>query len=82
MEMVSRSALAISHDRDIANENTQTEPSVEFIWGKVVAGINGNYGTRKKNVRLLHLTVEISGAETTIELPATEKFTIAKNQLC
>ncbi len=35
-------AIAISHDCDIANDNLDVEPAVEFIFARILTEHNGN----------------------------------------
>ena len=74
-------AIAISHDCDIANDNPDTEPAVEFIFARILEQHNGNY-THGKNPRILHL--DYTGNEQTIwlELLASSKVMVQKNLLC
>src|SRR5205823_3760746 len=73
-------ALAISHDCDIANDNLDAEPTVEFVLGRVVDKSNGNYGFGK-NHRVLHLPATLEGKPATLELLAIRKISIHKEDL-
>lgn len=73
-------ALAISHDCDIANENIEMEPSIEFVLGRTVDARDGNF-ENAKNPRVLHLQAQLEGAEVIIELLASKKVPIPKDQL-
>jgi hypothetical protein len=73
-------ALAISHDCDIANANTETEPVVEFVLGRIVENRNGNY-EHAKNLRILHLQAQVDGADTIVELLASKKIILHKDIL-
>jgi len=73
-------ALAISHDCDIANADTNTEPSVEFVLGRTADARNGNL-ENAKNPRILQLQTQINGANTIVEFFASKKITIPKNEL-
>jgi hypothetical protein len=70
-------AVAISHDCDIANDNLDAEPFVEFIFAHTVAQPNGNY-THGKNSRTLHLRYTNEGNPTILELMASKRVTIPK----
>lgn len=73
-------AVAISHDCDIANENLEAEPAVEFILGCFVDKQNGNY-THGKNPRTLHLSYNRDGEAIVVELIASRKISIQKDVL-
>jgi hypothetical protein len=73
-------AIAISHDCDIANENWEAEPAVEFILAGNVAEKNGNY-TYGKNPRTLHLEYEHEGKPIILELVASRRIRITKIEL-
>src|SRR5215467_11751242 len=68
-------ALAISHDCDIANDNLDAEPYVEFVLGRIINEINGSYEFAK-NPRILHLMLTLAGAPGKIELIAHKKYLI------
>ncbi|MBE9061007.1 hypothetical protein IQ256_08470 [cf. Phormidesmis sp. LEGE 11477] len=73
-------AVVISHDCDIANNNLNVEPSVEFIIARIIAENDGNC-TYGKNPRTLHLDY-ICGEETVhLELTASRKSVIQKSKL-
>lgn len=73
-------AIAITHDCDIANDNVEAEPVVEFVLGRTVEEADGNK-LYAKNPRLLNLVAEFQGAPTTIELCAAQKIMINKEDL-
>ena len=70
-------ALAITHDCDIANENQEVEPFVEFVLARLVKTRDGN-NEFAKNPRLLHLQARLEGEPVTIELIASRKISIPK----
>ncbi len=73
-------AIVISHDCDIANDNLNIEPSVEFIIARIIAENDGNC-TYGRNPRTLHLDY-ICGEETVhFELTASKKSVIQKSKL-
>lgn len=73
-------AIAISHDCDIANDNLDAEPAVEFIFACRIEQQNGNY-THGKNPRILHLNYR-QGEETAFfELLASKKVIVPKDLL-
>jgi hypothetical protein len=69
-------AIVISHDCDILHKVLSDEPSIEFIFAKVVAEKNGSYCG--KNPRILHLDFDFQDNIRTLELRATEKFLVRK----
>lgn len=73
-------AIAISHDCDIANDNLDIEPSVEFIFACILEQ-NGGNNTYGKNPRTLHLDYKQNGQTVWIEMLASKRVTIAKNKL-
>lgn len=73
-------AVAISHDCDIANENLDAEPAVEFILTQVIEQEDGNC-TLGKNPRTLHLKYEHEGQAVVIELVASKRVVIDKTML-
>ncbi|WP_052128805.1 hypothetical protein [Neosynechococcus sphagnicola] len=73
-------AIAISHDCDIANDNLDTEPVVEFIFSRILGEHNGNY-THGKNPRILHLDYIHNGQTVWIELIASRRVIVQKNSL-
>jgi hypothetical protein len=72
--------VVITHDCDLANENLDAEPYVEVIVGRTVAAATGNY-TWGKAPRTLHYPVQREGAPVNVELVATEKEHLLKNDL-
>jgi len=73
-------AMAISHDCDIANDNLDAEPDVEFVLGKIVEKADGNYRFGK-NPRVLHISMMQSGDPCVVELVASWKVLILKKDL-
>jgi hypothetical protein len=73
-------AVAISHDCDIANDNLDAEPAVEFVFARIIEQHNGNY-TLGKNPRILHLHCIHEGKPACLELPALRKAIVHKNAL-
>jgi hypothetical protein len=73
-------AIAISHDCDIANDNLETEPAVEFVFARILEQHNGNY-THGKNPRILHLDYTCGGKSVFLELLASKRLTLPKNRL-
>lgn len=72
-------ALVISHDCDIVHDN-ETEPFIEFVCGKIIDSVNGNY-ENGKNPRILHLPLKHNGNRSYIELRAYSKKIIRKDAL-
>lgn len=72
--------IAISHDCDIANDNLDDEPAVEFIFARILEQHNGNY-TYGKNPRTLHLDYTHNGKQVFLELLASKKVMVQKNVL-
>lgn len=73
-------AVVISHDCDLANDNLETEPCVEFIVGRLIDQSDGNYRWGK-TPRTLHYTVLFEETERHIEIISTQKSTVHKNEL-
>jgi hypothetical protein len=73
-------AIAISHDCDIANDDLDAEPAVEFILARVVEKEDGNC-TFGKNPRKLHLKYEHEGKPVVLELVASRRVVVAKANL-
>lgn len=73
-------AIAISHDCDIANDNMDAEPIVEFILSRLVEKHDGNY-TYGKNPRILHLDYRYNGQTVWIELIASRRVIVQKSSL-
>lgn len=73
-------AIAISHDCDIANDNLEAEPAVEFIFARILEQRNGNY-THGKNPRTLHLDYTHNEKPVFLELLASERLTVQKDKL-
>jgi hypothetical protein len=72
--------VAISHDCDIANDNLEAEPTVEFIFGRIIQKLDGNY-THGKNPRILHLSYMNAGYPISIELVASRRVMVQKKDL-
>ena len=79
-ESDSTRVVIISHDCDLANDNLQAEPNVEAIIGRLVKKGDGNYYWAKAP-RTLHVDVLQNRMLVTIELVATAKCLIPKQQL-
>lgn len=79
-EMDAELAVAVSHDCDIANDNLDAEPAVEFIFASIVDKQEGNY-TLGKNPRTLHLGYNREGEQIVVELIAARKISIQKDVL-
>ncbi|MBO3463574.1 hypothetical protein G7B40_001580 [Aetokthonos hydrillicola Thurmond2011] len=73
-------AIAISHDCDIANDDLNVEPVVEFIFARILQQPNGNY-THGKNPRTLHLEYTHGENLVVLELLASKRLTLHKNKL-
>jgi hypothetical protein len=73
-------AIAISHDCDIANDELDAEPAVEFIFAHVLKDHDGTY-THGKNPRILHLDYIHNGQTVWIELSALRRVIVQKNSL-
>jgi hypothetical protein len=73
-------AIAISHDCDIANDDLDVEPAVEFIFARILEQHDGNY-TYGKNPRILHLDYKHNGQTIWVELRASRRFIVQKNLL-
>ncbi|MBD2298819.1 hypothetical protein H6G80_26545 [Nostoc sp. FACHB-87] len=73
-------AIAISHDCDIANDNLDVEPTVEFIFARILEECDGNY-THGKNPRTLHLEYTHGETPVFLKLLAPERFILDKNTL-
>lgn len=72
--------MVISHDCDLTCENLDAEPEVEVIIGRTIEVANGNF-TWGKSPRTLHLPVTREGKEVVVELAASQKDAILKNDL-
>jgi hypothetical protein len=73
-------AIAISHDCDIANDNVDSEPAVEFIYARILDKPDGNC-THGKNPRTLHIKYTCHGQPVFIELLASRKIIVTKTAL-
>jgi hypothetical protein len=73
-------AVAISHDCDIANDNLDAEPAIEFIFAHILDQCNGNY-THGKNPRTLHIDCQRDGQTVWIEMIASKRVMLQKNKL-
>ncbi len=78
--------LTASQSCDIANNNTDIDPYVEFIYGISIDTLNGNC-THSKNPRILHTQVlcrtsdESVSSDLNVELKVSGKWVIAKENL-
>ncbi len=72
--------VVISHDCDLANEALRIEPEVEVIIGRHVQKGDGNYFWAKAP-RTLHIDTLHNGSGAVIELVATAKRSIPKQEL-
>lgn len=73
-------AVAISHSCDIANENLEAEPTVEFILAVPIPKCDGNFAGAK-NPRKLHLRTLPAKGPQGLELLATQKINFEKTKL-
>lgn len=73
-------AIAISHDCDIANDRLDVEPTVEFIFARILDSQNGNY-TYGKNPRILHLGYTCGDQTIFCELLASKRLILQKEVL-
>ena len=73
-------AIAISHDCDIANDNLEDEPYVEFIFAQTIEEYDGNL-TYGRNPRTLHLNYICGEEPIWIKLKSSEKFVVKKDLL-
>lgn len=73
-------AIAISHDCDIANDNLDAEPVVEFISARILEDRNGNY-THGKNPRVLHVDYTHGEKIVSLELLSSKRFVVQKDKL-
>lgn len=73
-------AIAISHDCDIANDNLDVEPAVEFIFARILEQHDGIF-TNGKNPRTLHIDYKHDGQIVFFELLASKKLILPKNML-
>jgi hypothetical protein len=73
-------AMAISHSCDIACD-IETEPEVEFLGANIIKDDGNTTYKFSKNPRRLHLPINSRGKTLFLELFATKKFKIAKDQL-
>lgn len=72
--------VIITHDCDLANDDLTLEPSVEVIAARPVDSPDGNC-RHAKNARRLHLDWESEHTPLCLELWATHKHVVAKNDL-
>lgn len=72
--------VVISHDCDLANDNLQVEPDVEVIVGRRLPKGDGNYYWAKAP-RTLHAAFSQGDTEVVVELVATSKRLVAKEEL-
>ena len=71
--------LVVSHDCDIA-QSPDVEPLVEVIMGRRIEAVDGNFA-HAKNARRLHLTLFGGSEKIIIDLEASRKLQIRKQQL-
>jgi len=71
--------IVVSHDCDLA-QDPNSEPAVEVIIGRRVNTADGNF-THGKNPRRLHLSAVEAGGAICVELTATARQSIAKQDL-
>lgn len=72
--------VVVSHDCDIAQDNLEVEPHVEVIVGAAGVGKDGSY-LYGRVPRTLHIEYSLYGAPTWIELVATRKTFVPKQEL-
>lgn len=72
--------VVISHDCDLAIDNLNAEPEVEVIVGRRVKVLDGNFAWGKAP-RTLHLSMATNGDPVNIELTATSKRLVPKNEM-
>jgi len=75
-----RTFVAISHDCDIANDNLDLEPTVEFLAGTFVAATNGAF-TKAKNARLLHVELDSPLGKRAVSFAIRDRHHVAKGDL-
>lgn len=73
-------AVAISHDCDIANDNLDAEPVVEFVFARTLEQSNGNY-MHGKNPRILHLDYTDREKLVSLELLSSKRLIVQKDKL-
>lgn len=73
-------AMSISHDCDIANDNLDAEPHVEFVIGKISDRSDGN-SKFAKNPRILDLEITYKGNPAVLRVLAHQKHVISKELL-
>ena len=72
--------VVISHDCDLSCDRLEAEPAVEVMAGCRIDATNGNF-TAAKNPRILHIELYQTEAVVCVELNATRKATVPKQQL-
>ena len=72
--------VVISHDCDLANDDLSAEPEAEVIVGREVGALNGNFAWAKAP-RTLHATAMREDQALAVELLATRKVALPKDQL-
>jgi hypothetical protein len=72
--------IAITHDCDIANDDFEKEPFIEFLPAKFLDRENGNY-LYGKNPRILNLRVFKNCIPSFVEIVAHARFKIKKENL-
>ena len=73
-------AIAISHDCDIANDNLNDEPYVEFLLAEQVSKEDGNY-MYAKNPRTLHIEARHKDVPVALEIKTASKQIVSKYNL-
>lgn len=71
--------LVITHDCDLAN-GIEVEPLVECLPFTRLEAPDGNC-LNAKNPRVLHMALQLEGAECDVQLCAPQKFSVTKNDL-
>lgn len=72
--------IAISHDCDIANDDLELEPEIEFMRGTLVSSSHGNFSDAR-NARTLCICVRRSGDDQNIKLKIRDRHLIKKTDL-
>lgn len=72
--------VVIGHDCDLVNDDLGSEPHVEVIVGCIPTNLDGNYSWAK-SPRTLHFEMTRDGKPVTVELVATSKCLVAKEEL-
>ena len=72
--------IAISHDCDIAHDNLEVEPEIEFMRAKLADGERANFADAQ-NARKLRIYMEGLGAEKDVELRMRDRVSVKKDAL-